>query len=165
MAEWLRISAYASKRENESISLQRRVLCEPDASRERHSLELYVLAQRRDRVAKERAIRRLSGWSGYGEGDGNLLAPRAYDWGEDGPGNEKKIGAFMQDKMEQWFRQAGAIAVDKGPPGASATAEDEAVHQDGCAISPMLSRKIRAILDRLTLCKCENHKGRTAWKT
>jgi gluconate 2-dehydrogenase alpha chain len=31
--------------------------------------------------------------------------------------NEKKIGAFMQDKMGQWFREAGAIAVEKGPPG------------------------------------------------
>ena len=31
--------------------------------------------------------------------------------------NEKKVGAFMQDKMAQWFMEAGAIAVDKGPPG------------------------------------------------
>jgi gluconate 2-dehydrogenase alpha chain len=31
--------------------------------------------------------------------------------------NERKVGAFMQDKMEQWFMEAGAIAVDKGPPG------------------------------------------------
>ena len=31
--------------------------------------------------------------------------------------NERKVGAFMQDKMGQWFMEAGAIAVDKGPPG------------------------------------------------
>jgi gluconate 2-dehydrogenase alpha chain len=31
--------------------------------------------------------------------------------------NEKKIGAFIQGKMEQWFREAGAIAVEKGPNG------------------------------------------------
>jgi gluconate 2-dehydrogenase alpha chain len=31
--------------------------------------------------------------------------------------NEKKIGAFMQDKMEQWFMEAGATQVEKGPPG------------------------------------------------
>jgi gluconate 2-dehydrogenase alpha chain len=31
--------------------------------------------------------------------------------------NEKKIGVFIQDKMEEWFREAGAIAVEKGPNG------------------------------------------------
>ena len=31
--------------------------------------------------------------------------------------NEKKVGFFMQDKMEQWFMEAGAVAVAKGPPG------------------------------------------------
>ena len=31
--------------------------------------------------------------------------------------NERKVGAFMQDKMAQWFMEAGAIAIDKGPPG------------------------------------------------
>jgi gluconate 2-dehydrogenase alpha chain len=31
--------------------------------------------------------------------------------------NERKVGAFMQDKMAQWFMEAGAIAVEKGPPG------------------------------------------------
>jgi len=31
--------------------------------------------------------------------------------------NEKKIGAFMQEKMAQLFMEAGAIAVEKGPPG------------------------------------------------
>lgn len=31
--------------------------------------------------------------------------------------NEKKVGVLMQDKMERWFMEAGAIAVDKGPPG------------------------------------------------
>ena len=31
--------------------------------------------------------------------------------------NDKKIGAFMQDKMTQWFMQAGAIAVERGPSG------------------------------------------------
>jgi gluconate 2-dehydrogenase alpha chain len=31
--------------------------------------------------------------------------------------NERKIGAFMQDKMDQWYREAGAIAVDRGPVG------------------------------------------------
>jgi gluconate 2-dehydrogenase alpha chain len=27
--------------------------------------------------------------------------------------NEKKIGAFIQDKMEQWYREAGAIAIER----------------------------------------------------
>ena len=31
--------------------------------------------------------------------------------------NEKKLGAFIQDKMAQWFMEAGAIAVEKGPNG------------------------------------------------
>ena len=31
--------------------------------------------------------------------------------------NEKRIGAFIQDKMAQWFMEAGAIAVEKGPTG------------------------------------------------
>jgi gluconate 2-dehydrogenase alpha chain len=31
--------------------------------------------------------------------------------------NEKRIGTFIQDKMEQWFMEAGAIAVEKGPNG------------------------------------------------
>jgi gluconate 2-dehydrogenase alpha chain len=31
--------------------------------------------------------------------------------------NEKKIGVFIQDKMERWFREAGAISVEKGPNG------------------------------------------------
>jgi gluconate 2-dehydrogenase alpha chain len=31
--------------------------------------------------------------------------------------NERKIAAFMQDKMEQWYREAGAIAVQRAPVG------------------------------------------------
>jgi gluconate 2-dehydrogenase alpha chain len=31
--------------------------------------------------------------------------------------NEKRIGAFIQEKMAQWFMEAGAIAIEKGPPG------------------------------------------------
>src|SRR4030081_3356339 len=31
--------------------------------------------------------------------------------------NEKRLGAFVQDKMAQWFMEAGAIAVEKGPTG------------------------------------------------
>jgi gluconate 2-dehydrogenase alpha chain len=31
--------------------------------------------------------------------------------------NEKKVAAFIQDKMEQWFMAAGAIAVEKAPVG------------------------------------------------
>jgi gluconate 2-dehydrogenase alpha chain len=31
--------------------------------------------------------------------------------------NEKKSGAFMQDKMAQWFMEAGAVAVERGPVG------------------------------------------------
>jgi gluconate 2-dehydrogenase alpha chain len=31
--------------------------------------------------------------------------------------NEKRLGAFIQDKMAQWFMEAGAIAVEKGPTG------------------------------------------------
>jgi gluconate 2-dehydrogenase alpha chain len=35
----------------------------------------------------------------------------------DNKDNEKKLGAFIQDKMAQWFMEAGAIAVERGPPG------------------------------------------------
>jgi gluconate 2-dehydrogenase alpha chain len=35
----------------------------------------------------------------------------------DNKDNEKRIGAFIQDKMAQWFMEAGAIGVEKGPPG------------------------------------------------
>jgi gluconate 2-dehydrogenase alpha chain len=31
--------------------------------------------------------------------------------------NEKRVGAFMQDKMTRWFMEAGAIAVERGPAG------------------------------------------------
>jgi len=31
--------------------------------------------------------------------------------------NERRIGAFIQDKMEQWYREAGAIAIQRGPVG------------------------------------------------
>src|SRR5258706_9299858 len=31
--------------------------------------------------------------------------------------NERKLGAFMQDKMEQWYRAAGAIAIERGALG------------------------------------------------
>jgi gluconate 2-dehydrogenase alpha chain len=31
--------------------------------------------------------------------------------------NEKKLGVFIQDKMAQWFMEAGAIAVERGPNG------------------------------------------------
>jgi gluconate 2-dehydrogenase alpha chain len=31
--------------------------------------------------------------------------------------NERKVGAFMQEKMAQLFMEAGAVAVEKGPPG------------------------------------------------
>jgi gluconate 2-dehydrogenase alpha chain len=31
--------------------------------------------------------------------------------------NEQRIAAFTQDKMEQWFREAGAIAVQRAPVG------------------------------------------------
>src|SRR5258708_29132727 len=31
--------------------------------------------------------------------------------------NEKRMGAFIQDKMAQWFMEAGAIAVERGPNG------------------------------------------------
>ena len=29
--------------------------------------------------------------------------------------NEKRMNAFIQDKMAQWYREAGAIAVEKAP--------------------------------------------------
>lgn len=32
--------------------------------------------------------------------------------------NERKIAAFIQDKMEQWYREAGAIAIQRGGVGA-----------------------------------------------
>src|SRR5258708_8517189 len=31
--------------------------------------------------------------------------------------NEKRMGAFTQDKMAQWFMEAGAVAVERGPVG------------------------------------------------
>jgi gluconate 2-dehydrogenase alpha chain len=31
--------------------------------------------------------------------------------------NERKLGAFIQDKMAQWFTEAGAVAIEKGPTG------------------------------------------------
>jgi gluconate 2-dehydrogenase alpha chain len=31
--------------------------------------------------------------------------------------NERKIAAFMQDKMEEWYRAAGAIAIQRAPVG------------------------------------------------
>ena len=31
--------------------------------------------------------------------------------------NERRIAAFTQDKMEQWYRESGAIAVQRGPVG------------------------------------------------
>jgi gluconate 2-dehydrogenase alpha chain len=31
--------------------------------------------------------------------------------------NERKLAAFIQDKMEQWYRAAGAIAIEHGPLG------------------------------------------------
>ena len=31
--------------------------------------------------------------------------------------NERKIGAFIQDKMEQWYREAGAVAIQRAPVG------------------------------------------------
>ena len=31
--------------------------------------------------------------------------------------NERRIAAFTQDKMEQWYREAGAVAVQRGPLG------------------------------------------------
>src|SRR5215468_2449476 len=35
----------------------------------------------------------------------------------DNKDNEKKLGAFIQDKMAAWFMEAGAIAVERGPMG------------------------------------------------
>jgi gluconate 2-dehydrogenase alpha chain len=35
----------------------------------------------------------------------------------DNKDNEKRIGAFIQDKMTQWFMEAGAVGIEKGPPG------------------------------------------------
>jgi gluconate 2-dehydrogenase alpha chain len=31
--------------------------------------------------------------------------------------NERKLGAFIQDKMAHWFTEAGAVAIEKGPTG------------------------------------------------
>jgi gluconate 2-dehydrogenase alpha chain len=31
--------------------------------------------------------------------------------------NDRKIGAFIQEKMAQWFMEAGAVAVERGPVG------------------------------------------------
>jgi len=40
--------------------------------------------------------------------------------------NEEKIATFAQDKMEQWYREAGAIAVQRGPVGGPMTASTHA---------------------------------------
>jgi gluconate 2-dehydrogenase alpha chain len=40
--------------------------------------------------------------------------------------NERKVAAFMQDKMEQWYRAAGAIQVVRGPVGGTMTASTHA---------------------------------------
>jgi gluconate 2-dehydrogenase alpha chain len=31
--------------------------------------------------------------------------------------NERKLGAFIQDKMERWYREAGAVAIQRAPVG------------------------------------------------
>jgi gluconate 2-dehydrogenase alpha chain len=31
--------------------------------------------------------------------------------------NERKLAAFIQDKMEEWYRAAGAVAVERAPLG------------------------------------------------
>jgi gluconate 2-dehydrogenase alpha chain len=40
--------------------------------------------------------------------------------------NEQKIAMFAQDKMEQWYRAAGAIAVQRGPVGGPMAASTHA---------------------------------------
>ncbi len=31
--------------------------------------------------------------------------------------NEKRVGAYIQDRMTQWFKEAGAISIERGPAG------------------------------------------------
>jgi len=40
--------------------------------------------------------------------------------------NERKIGGFIQDKMEQWYRAAGAVEVVRGPVGGTMGASTHA---------------------------------------
>jgi gluconate 2-dehydrogenase alpha chain len=40
--------------------------------------------------------------------------------------NERKIAAFTQDKMEQWYREAGAIAIQRAPVGGAMGASTHA---------------------------------------
>ncbi|MBS1818442.1 MAG: GMC family oxidoreductase [Acidobacteria bacterium] len=40
--------------------------------------------------------------------------------------NERRIAAFSQDRMEEWYRAAGAIAVTRGPVGGPMTASTHA---------------------------------------
>jgi gluconate 2-dehydrogenase alpha chain len=40
--------------------------------------------------------------------------------------NERRIAAFTQDKMEQWYREAGAIAIQKAPVGGAMGASTHA---------------------------------------
>src|SRR6476659_7964101 len=40
--------------------------------------------------------------------------------------NERKLAAFSQDKMEEWYRAAGAIAIARGPVGGAMTASTHA---------------------------------------
>jgi gluconate 2-dehydrogenase alpha chain len=40
--------------------------------------------------------------------------------------NERKLAAFSQDKMEEWYRAAGAIAVTRGPVGGAMGASTHA---------------------------------------
>jgi choline dehydrogenase-like flavoprotein len=40
--------------------------------------------------------------------------------------NERKVAAFTQDKMEQWYREAGAIAIQRAPLGGTMGASTHA---------------------------------------
>lgn len=40
--------------------------------------------------------------------------------------NERRLATFSQDKMEEWYRAAGAIAVTRGPVGGAMTASTHA---------------------------------------
>ena len=71
--------------------------------------------QHRVPAEDDAALRRqLPGPGSGGEGSARLPGCRIT---ADFKDNERRIGAFIQDKMSEWYRAAGAIATQAGPVG------------------------------------------------
>ncbi len=61
--------------------------------------------------------------------------------------NERKIAAFTQDKMEQWYREAGAIAIQRGPLGGAMPPATHAYGGTRMGDSPATN-----VVDRWSFC-------------